>query len=136
VAARGEPSPKPCAAFAAALLLGALPGVAACAPSAYAGIPFAAGAADPDLQALAGRAQSGDKRAQLELGIRYEEGRGVPRDLARARKLYVRAATDEGGIIHVYSPRVGKSGGRVIPLNLGPRRPGLAEAKARLEQLP
>lgn len=64
-----------------------------CATDSYAGVPLTAGAADAELQALAMRAQGGDKQAQLELGIRYEEGRGVPRDLERARSLYFEAAT-------------------------------------------
>jgi TPR repeat protein len=71
------------AACAAALLC-------ACAVSnTYAGIPLAAGAADAELQSLARRAQAGDKQARLELGVRYEEGRGVVRDLERAERLYL-----------------------------------------------
>ena len=89
-----------------------------------------------DLHSLASRAQSGDKQAQLELGIRFEEGRGVTRDLKKARKLYAKAATSSGGTIWVYSPPVGNgTSGRVIPVNAGPRQHGLAEAKRRLEGL-
>jgi hypothetical protein len=123
------------AATAAAFVCTAF-GLSACASNSYAGIPLTAGAADPELQALARRAETGDKRAQLELGIRYEEGRGVPRNLQRAEDLYRKAAADSGGTLWVYSPPVGENGkGRVIPVDRGPRQVGLAEAKRRLERL-
>ena len=104
-------------------------------PSSYAGVSLSSAAVEPELQALARRAQSGDKHAQLELGIRFEEGRGVPRDLKRAVSLYARAAQPTGGTIWVYSPGVGKAKGRVIPVNTGPRVAGLAVAKFRLARL-
>jgi len=81
--------------LAASLAIAAPLGLAACFNSSYAGIPFAKDAADPELQSLARLARSGDKHAQLKLGIRYEEGRGVPVDLERARDLYFDAATNE-----------------------------------------
>jgi len=88
------------------------------------------------LTALASEAQGGSKQAQMELGIRFEEGRGVERDLGKARKLYGSAASDSGGTIWVYSPPVGNgTSGRTIPVNTGPKRSGLAEAKRRLEGL-
>jgi hypothetical protein len=62
--------------------------LAGCAANSYAGISLVAEAADPTLQALARRAQAGDQHAQLELGIRYEEGRGVPANRQRAAALY------------------------------------------------
>jgi|GEM_PF-6864443 len=37
---------------------------------------------------LAGLAWSGDRPAALELGTRFEAGRGVPQDFARALSLY------------------------------------------------
>ncbi len=124
-------------AAAAALLLLCVPLLASgCAATGYAGIPLAAGAADPELQSLAQRARAGDKQAQLELGIRYEEGRGVPVDLARARRLYRLAARDSGGTIWVYSPPVGENGrGQVIPLNTGVPQSGLREALLRLDRI-
>lgn len=70
------------------LLLGAL-GLAACASSSHAVVSADAGAATPEIQSLARRAARGDKVARLELGIRYEEGRGVGRDPERARRLYL-----------------------------------------------
>jgi len=85
------------------------------------------------LSTLASKAQGGDKQAQLELGIRFEEGNGVARDMDNARKLYAKAAADSGGTIWIYSPPVGNgTSGRVIPVDTGPKRTGLAEAKRRL----
>jgi len=63
--------------------------------------------ADMPLSQLASEAQRGSKQAQLELGIRFEEGRGVALDMGKARKLYAQAASDSGGTIWVYSPPVG-----------------------------
>ncbi len=119
------------------LVLSAHIALSACAaPSSYAGIPLSPGAADEDLQQLARRAQAGDKHAQLELGIRYEEGRGVPRDIRKAKRLYTIAAADSGGTIHVYMPPVGKNGqGRIVPVSDGPVRRGLLQAKIRREAL-
>jgi hypothetical protein len=110
--------------------------ISSCATNNYMGVPLTAGAADPELQELASRAQAGDKHAQLELGIAFEEGRGVPRELKTAEKLYRLAARDSGGTMWVYSPPVGNgASGRVIPLRRGPRQAGLTEAQARLEAL-
>lgn len=98
-----------CAVLAtcAAALLGA------CAAStSYAGIPLAAGGADSDLQSLARRAQAGDKQAQLELGIRYEEGRGVEADPEAARRLY-RSSLRGARFQTAYVP----AGGAVVPQN-------------------
>ena len=108
----------------------------ACVSDSHAGIPLTAGAADPVLQELARRAQAGNKHAQLELGIRYEEGRGVPVDLGQATERYGSAASETGRIIHVYSPIVGKNGqSRVIAINRGPSHPGLAHARVQLQPL-
>ena len=101
------------------------------APTTYS---YAASAKNLPLKVLARRAQAGVKAAQLELGIRFEEGRGVERDLGKARALYRLAASTSGGQIWIYSPPVGNgSSGRVIPVNTGPKQVGLAEAKRRLE---
>jgi hypothetical protein len=123
-------------ATAALVLLCAPPLLAGCAANSYAGIPFAVGAADPELQGLAMRAQAGDKQAQLELGIRFQEGRAVPVDLRRAERLYALAASDSGGTMYIYSPPVGSNGrGQVIPVNSGPRQRGLSEARRRWTRL-
>jgi hypothetical protein len=119
------------ALIAAALL------VAACAPATrYQGVSLAAGGADPEIQSLASRAATGDKWAQLELGIRFEEGRGVPMDWRRAARLYRAASRTTGGTIMVYMPPVRRGGtGSVMPVSTGPRMPGLPEARARLDAL-
>jgi hypothetical protein len=89
-----------------------------------------------DLSRLARMAESGDKRAQLELGIRFEEGIGLPVDFDRAARLYASAGSASGGTLWVYSPPVGNgTQGRVIPIDQGPRMPGLTEASERLEAL-
>ncbi len=123
---------------AAALLLCTPLALSACATSgSYAGIPLAPAVAHPDLQDLARRAQAGDKYAHLELGIRYEEGRGVPRDFERAVTLYELAAAPGPAVqTHIYVPpaRAGASG-RVIAVRPGLPQAGLAEAARRLSAL-
>lgn len=120
----------------AALALCALSG---CASNSYMGIPLSQPTASEDqaeLQALAKRARAGDRYAQLELGIAFEEGRGVARDLRKAEKLYRLAATGSGGTMWVYSPPV-RSGasGQVLPVDRGAVQPGLPEAATRLAAL-
>ncbi|MGH6614966.1 hypothetical protein [Sphingomonas sp.] len=107
-----------------------------CVRDSYAGISLKPGGAPADLQRLAERALTGDKQAQLELGERYEEGRGVIPDRKRARHLYGLAATTTGGTIYVYVPPAKKGGnGYTMPVSMGPVVQGLAEAKARLRAL-
>jgi hypothetical protein len=121
--------------LAAALVVSLALGACA-APSSYMGISFIPGAAASDLQDLARRAQAGDKHAQLDLGIAYEEGRGMLPDIKRARHLYRMAATTGGGTIYVYQPPVRTDGrGGVVPVNLGPMVRGLEAAKVRLKNL-
>lgn len=116
--------------------LAALLAAPACASTSYMGISTIPGEAAPEVQALAQRAQAGDKRAQLDLGIRFEEGKGVPRDTRRAMKLYRQAASDSGGRIWVYAPSPGNDApARVMPVDKGPRQAGLEEAKRRLQGL-
>lgn len=122
----------PTKALSLGCVLPALLLTACVAPSSYMGISLVAGAADPAVQSLAARAQRGDKQAQLDLGIRYEEGNGVPADLKRAQKLYRAAATTTGGTTFVYVPATKKGGrGYTMPVNMGPRVEGLAAAKRR-----
>lgn len=108
----------------------------ACASASYKGISFRQGGAETWLQNLAKRAQAGEKEAQLELGIRYEEGRGVPIDIDRARKLYSLAASASDGVKWIYSAPVrdGQSG-RMIPVSSGRPQAGLEEARVRLSRL-
>lgn len=106
------------------------------APNSYAGISFASGAAPVNLQEWARRAQLGDKEAQLELGVRFEEGNGVPVNLARAKSLYRSAATTSGGTAFVYVPasRPGRKG-MIIPISRYPKIQGLELAKQRLKKI-
>jgi len=105
---------------------------AGCASSSYMGISLKSDEAAPDIRELARRAQAGDKQAQLDLGIRFEEGVGVPHDKVRATRLYQMAATDSGGAIWVYSPPIRNGAkGSLIRIERKPEM-GLEEAKARL----
>ena len=107
-----------------ALVLGAiLLATPACTTSSHMGISMIPGEASPEVQTLATRARAGDKPAQLDLGIRFEEGNGVPQDKARAIKLYRQAASDSGGTIWVYAPSPGNGApARVMPVDRGPRQ--------------
>lgn len=108
--------------------------LAACgAPGSYMGLDLTAASPTP-VQRLAAAARAGDKAAQLALGTRFEHGRGVPEDLDRACRLYESAAATTGGTIYVYSPPVGQSAGRVIPITT-PVSPGLPVARERLTAL-
>jgi hypothetical protein len=121
---------------AAALPLAFLLLASACAPrTSFQGISFA-GSPDQELSGLAMRASSGDRHALLELGIRFEEGRGVPVDLRRAARLYRQAAATTGGTTMIYVPATRRGGsGYVMPVNLGPVVHGLPEARDRLRAL-
>jgi hypothetical protein len=122
----------PClsALLAAALLL------SGCASQQYMGVLLKPGGADPAVQALAARASAGDKQAQLDLGIRFEEGAGIARDLTAAKNLYRQAASDSGGTMWVYTPPMGNgTSGRVIPVQSGTKQYGLTEAQRRLKTM-
>lgn len=107
-----------------------------CTASRYAGIDMRPHGAPVDVQALARAARSGDKQAQLDLGILLEEGRGLPVDRRRALALYEAAAKKSGGFIMLYVPNAGGQGhGAVQPYDLGPPQPGLAEAEERRRKL-
>lgn len=80
---------------------------------------------------LAALAWNQHRPAALELGIRFEEGRGVPQDRGKARNLYRIASLKMGGTIYVYSPGVGGQPGQVMPV-FTPEEEGLPEARARL----
>ncbi|WEK00989.1 MAG: SEL1-like repeat protein [Candidatus Sphingomonas phytovorans] len=81
-------------------------------------------------------ARHGDKVAQLELGKRYEEGSGVPRNEQKAISLYRRAARTDVRQTSVYSPAVGAERyGRVVQVAQPTIAPGLPEADARLTAL-
>jgi len=76
-------------------------------------------------------AARGDKSMLLELAKRLETGDGIAQDVERAEDLYISAAATKLGTIYVYSPGVGKSPGRVMPIRTGPDVPGLPEAAYR-----
>ncbi|MAW98612.1 MAG: hypothetical protein CMN72_02990 [Sphingomonas sp.] len=101
----------------------------------YMGVPFDASETSPQVAALAQRSLTGDKQAQLDLGIAFEKGRGVARDPDKARALYRLAASESGGPVPVYVPGIGDSPGRVVRVGTGDPQPGLAAAKKRLENL-
>ena len=110
--------------------------LSACMNNTYMGIPLATGKGDLAIQELALRARGGDKQAQLDLGIRFETGDGVPVDFSRAKSLYRLAASDSGGAVWVYVPSVGNgTSGRTVLVENGRRQMGLREAKRRLEAL-
>jgi hypothetical protein len=91
---------------------------------------------DPLVEILQLRARRGDRNAQLELGIRYEEGRGVDLNLDTAEHWYRRAARDVARPSQVYSPAVGPHGrARILRVRGGSSSRGLAEARQRLRQL-
>lgn len=124
-------------AGAAALLLApTLPLGGCAAPTRYMGIDLTARNLPEELQHLARMAQLGDKQAQLDLGIAFEQGFGVPADRAKARSLYAQAASNSGGPVWVYVPSVvAGQPGRVMQVGTTPRRTGLREARLRLEAL-
>lgn len=122
--------------LAAGLVLAAAGLTGGCAASAtYMGVNLAAPGLPADLRDLGNRAQAGDKRAQLELGIAFEEGYGVAPDLDRAAALYRVAASNDPGRMWIYVPSPGGGApAQVMPIDR-PARPGLAEARMRLAAL-
>ena len=86
---------------------------------------------------LARLAQSGNKQAQLELGIRFEEGiGGVERNPSRALELYTLASRATparyGMVVRQTEPG---AGGGVSRGQRSPRIPGLPEARERRDAL-
>ncbi|MBK2451742.1 tetratricopeptide repeat protein [Escherichia coli] len=74
----------------------------------------------------------GNSVSQLELGKRYESGRGVEVDLKKAAELYRSAAISSDGRFTTYSPPATLGGtGQVTTFNGSPRV-GLPEARYRL----
>lgn len=86
------------------------------------------------LSDLARLASFGNRHAQLELGKRFENGRGVARDWDRAEKLYQSASKNSGGPIWIYVPGVGGAPGRVQQVDM-PVVVGLVEANIALREL-
>jgi len=94
-----------------------------------------AGVEQAEIGSLARRAQAGDKQAQLELGIRFEEGRGVKRNLKKAEKLYRLAASDSLNEVAFYQPKIGSIPAQSLKLKAGSKNDGLHEARERLKCL-
>jgi TPR repeat protein len=80
---------------------------ACAARSVYEGIPLDKGAAEPGLQDLAKRAKAGNRQARLELGKRFEDGRGVVRDVQRACAIFTRTPSGTARETWVYTPSTG-----------------------------
>ena len=83
---------------------------------------------------LAYEAVFGNRYAQLELGKRFESGRGVERDLEKAEKLYKRASKTTGGPMSICSWDDQAKRCHMIQVDL-PYQYGLLEASKRLEAL-
>ncbi|MDG5487390.1 hypothetical protein NYR55_01955 [Sphingomonas sp. BGYR3] len=99
------------------------------------GISLRPGAADPALQALAAKAQGGDKQSQYKLGQWFEDST-EPKGLEKAIELYRKAAIADRGPLWVYTPSPGGGApGRVIQVGIVQHQDGLEEAKARLQSL-
>ncbi len=106
-----------------------------CAQSDYYGISLkpVADIQPTKIQSLASRAKSGDRQAQLELGVYFEWGYRVPRNINIARQLYKSAATEKRVKQTIFIPD-----GDIIKsetIDTGKISQGLAEAKTRLEAL-
>jgi hypothetical protein len=86
------------------------------------------------LSNLATHASLGHRHSLLELGVRFENGRGVRRDFDKAEELYLAAGRENSGTIHIWVPGVGDAPGSVQRFNK-PFDPGLPEAFERLRAL-
>ena len=121
----------PClsALLAAALLL------SGCASQQYMGVSLKTGGADPAVQALAARASTGDKQAQLELGIRFLNGQGMTADERRACNLFRMSSRGTSGQLWIYTPSPGGGApAHVLPIQTATPSAGLAAARAWLER--
>ncbi|MEH6661716.1 MAG: hypothetical protein V7679_08720 [Parasphingorhabdus sp.] len=93
-----------------ALLTGLLAGCAA--PTSYMGIDLST-PVDPrriieyDIQRQAQRAKSGNKWSQFVLGLHFEEGVGVEKNIATALKLYAAAGSGGSGKLTIFIPQDG-----------------------------
>ncbi len=115
----------PClsALLAAALLM------SGCASQQYMGVSLKPGGS---FQAMAVKAQGGDKQAQYELGRWFEDSTD-PNGLKNAIKLYQIAATPRGGSQLMFTP--GPSGVTTSVVSLGPKIEPHVLAKERLAVL-
>ncbi|WP_375291537.1 hypothetical protein [Qipengyuania sp.] len=107
----------------------------ACASQRYAGLDLRPGAAPADIQQLARVTQSGSKQAQLDLGIRLQEGRGIPVDHGKAARPFARVATDSAENRMLFVPAAGSLRSTILPIRQGTKITRSAEARARLQTL-
>jgi len=91
--------------------------------------------ADTNIQSLMNAACSGDRYAQYQLGVAFDEGDGVETDPALAATYYRLAAAVNTGKSYIYVPGAGKVPGYVTPIDNGQAHPGDARAKYRLALL-
>jgi hypothetical protein len=107
-----------------------------CATHSHAALFDVGFGASAELQALSTRAAAGDKWAQYELGLLFEQGQGVPANRGRAMQLYALAGRDDPGKMTIYVPS-SKSGGKssLQTFDSGRRAKGLAVARDRLKQM-
>lgn len=113
-----------------------LASVSGCSAASYMGIPLNTASGDPSgLQQLAALARAGDKQAQLELGIAFEEGRGVPVSFQKAEKLYSQASRSDTGLRGIWSPGVGSSPGQLTYIDGVHASGPLLSARIRLNRL-
>lgn len=96
------------------------------------GTSLSEGATNTTIQALTAKAESGDKQAQFDLGVVYEQGNGVKRNLEKARQLYVMASLDSGGPIWNYIPANGNAASRMEKITGRPFVRGLELARNKL----
>jgi len=68
----------------------------------------------PEIDALRVRAEAGDAIAQNDLGLIYDNGRGVPEDDAEAVRWY-RLAADQGVVVAQYNLGVMYERGEGVP---------------------
>jgi TPR repeat protein len=115
----------------------------AAAPAGEPGCPWSVGGAKPvnvpcdavPLPRLAMLAGMDHKPALLELGIRFEEGRGVPQDWGKAERAYRLAAWQNSFIAGQQVAGVAAPPGARFEPIMVPGAPGLESAEARLASL-
>jgi TPR repeat protein len=112
-------------------------------PAVAAGCPWSADDAKPvnvpcdslPLPRLAMLAGMDHKAALLELGIRFEEGRGVAQDWGKAEQAYRLAAWQNSYIAGQQLAGIGSPPGQSFTPIMVPGAPGLESAQARLASL-
>lgn len=112
-------------------------GLIACSSNReYFGIELNYSGPPTEVQQLAQLAATGDKQAQLQLGVHFEEGEGVEQSYRTARELYSLAAEPIGGVIYVYRASITEDDAvSIATIDLGPRVSGLSEAARRISEL-